>query len=239
MRIIFVVLILGISASAWAAYFFLGGLAEDDNMIIRREFSESAQALEPNATHGNAEFQTDLGLLYLNAHELVRDPIIAATWFEQAAKQGHAKAQYLLGKLYEDGQGVHQDYEVAARWYGRAAKINGYPDAQYALGRLYARGLGVGNDTAAALQWYREAAEGGQAVAQYLIGRIYETGYGVREDKIKAYLWYSLSEKKSEVVTAENPDYDPLDALKRLTDSMNQSQKDAAEKLLKQWSPTH
>ncbi len=230
---------LGIAASAWAAYFFLGGLAEDENMIIRREFSEDVQAIEPDAVAGKAESQTELGILYLTSHELVRDPVAAAEWFERAAKQGYAKAQYMLGNLYENGTGVHQNYGEAARWYGRAAKIGRYPEAEYALGNLYTGGLGVGYNTATAMEWYRQAAEGGQPIAQYLVGRVHEVGYGVREDLIQAYVWYSLSVKNRDIVVAQNPNYDPAAALERLSAMMNRSQIDAAAKLLKQWKPTH
>ncbi len=62
MRPILFILILGVTASAWAAYFFLGDLAEDENMVIRREFAENIQAAEPAATGGNPEAQTKLGL---------------------------------------------------------------------------------------------------------------------------------------------------------------------------------
>lgn len=239
MRPILFILILGIAASAWAAYFFLGGLAEDENMIIRREFSEDVQRVEPEAVAGNSEAQTALGLLYLTSDELVRDPGVAAEWLERAAKQGNARAQYLLGNLYENGTGVPQDFSKAAKWYDRSAKIGRNPNAEYALGRLYTRGLGVGYDTATALEWYRKAAEGNQPTAQYLVGRVYEFGYGVRQDMIQAYVWYSLSSKNRETVIAENSDYDPAAALARLAGAMNRSQIDAADKVLKQWKPTH
>ncbi len=237
MRLVVFILLLGIAASAWAAYFFLGGLAEDEEMVIRREFSESVQEIEARASAGDAEIQTQMGLLYLNAHELVRDPVVAATWLERAARQGEAIAQYQFGRLLEKGIGVHQDFAEAARWYGRAATIGGNRDAKYALGTLYSRGLGVENDPAKALQWYREAADGGQPVAQFLIGRMYETGYGVREDKVNSYLWYSLSARDRETVMSENPDYDPIEALDKLKATMNRSQIEAGEKLLDKWRP--
>lgn len=239
MRLILFVLILGIAASGWAAHIFLGGLAEDEDMVIRREFAERVQALEPAASSGSAESQTELALVYLEAHELVRDPVKAVEWFTLAAKQGAAQAQFLLGKQYENGVGTRQDYKEAARWYDRAASIGQYPDAEYALGTLYARGLGVGHSNATAMEWYRKAAEGGQPVGQYLAGRIYEAGYGVRIDLIQSYLWYSLAGRNHDRVVAENPDYNPKEALARIKDQMNRSQIEAAEKLLSKWQPTH
>lgn len=239
MRPIVFLLLLGIAASAWAAHIFLGGLAEDEEMIIRREFAENVQSLEVQANSGVAEVQTELGLLYLTAHELVRDPVAAVEWFGRAARQGEPRAQYLLGRQYEDGVGFKRDYKQAARWYERAAKIGRYPDAEYALGSLYSRGLGVPNNNAAAMDWYQKAAMGGQPVGQYLVGRMYESGYGVREDLIQSYFWYSLSARARDRVMAENTEYDPARALKRVSSLMNQSQRDAAVKLVKQWKPTH
>lgn len=239
MRLVLFVLILGIAASGWAAHVFLGGLAEDEDMTIRREFAEKLQSLESGASGGNPEAQLELGRLYLNAHEMVRDPVQAVAWFARAAKQGEVRAQYLLGKQYENGVGIKRDYKEAARWYDRAASIGRYPDAEYALGTLYARGLGVGHSNATAMEWYRKAANGGQPVGQYLAGRIHEAGYGVRVDLIKAYMWYALAAKAHKQVIAENPEYDPTKAVERVKELMNRSQVDAAEKLLTQWKPTH
>ncbi|MBT5519984.1 MAG: sel1 repeat family protein, partial [Rhodospirillales bacterium] len=221
MRLVFALLFLGLLASAWAANIFLGGLAEEEDARIRREHAEKVAVLAPPAEGGSANAQYKLGVLYLTAHELVRDPGLAFEWFSRSASSGHAEAQYNLARLYELGEGVQQDYGLAARWYGRSAEHANHAEAQYALGQLNFRGLAPGHSRPKALKWFRRAAEGGQPVAQFLVGRMFESGWGVRKDAIKAYMWYSLAERGRDRVLSENSEYDPTKAREHLAMAMN------------------
>jgi uncharacterized protein len=239
MRLVYAVLFLGLVASAWAANVFLGGLAEDDGMRIRREHAERVEVLAGPADSGNAAAQFNLGVLLLNADELVRDAGAAHQWFAEAAKNGHAEAQLYLGRLYENGDGVGQNYELAARWYGLSADHGNNPDAQFALGQLNFRGLIPGHSRSKAMEWFRMGADNGQPVAQFLVGRMFESGWGVRKDAIEAYKWYSLADRDRDRVLAENHEYDPAEARDNVGLSMNQSQRDAAKKMVATWISAH
>ncbi len=238
MRAVTFILIVGILASAWAANVFLGGLAEDEDAIIRREFSEQLQRFDSAAQAGGAEAQYQLGIIYHTAHELVRDHANAAKWLERAARQGHARAQYELAAMLETGDGIRSDLNAAVQWYRRAADVGRDPDAQYALGNLYSRGLGVGHDAAAAALLYQRAANGGQPVAQYLVGRMFEAGWSVRADPIAAYMWYTLAQKQRAQIITQNREYDPAKALARMDEGMNQSQRDVALRNARAWHPS-
>jgi uncharacterized protein len=69
------------------------------------------------ADAGDAEAQTDLGLLLLSHGK----PGAAVSWLEQAAKQGSAEAMHWLGRLHVDGQGVQRDDNLAMMWLAKAA----------------------------------------------------------------------------------------------------------------------
>ncbi len=239
MRLVFTILFLGILVSAWAANVFLGDLAEDDNARIRREHAERSDVLMPSAESGSANAQYELGKHFLFTDDLVRDPAISFGWFQRAAVSGHAEAQYELGRMYEEGQGIQQNYELAARWYARSAEAANSPEAQYALGQLNFRGLVPGHNRTKALELFKRAAENGQPVAQYLVGRMYDSGWGVRVDPVEAYKWYSLAERHRKRVLKESIEYDPAKARDRISLSMNQSQRDVANKAIEAWIATH
>ena len=82
-------LALGIGQAAWA----------DDVSY----FKEMLQAAE----QGNATAQYNLGVMYTNGQEGVRqDYAQAVHWYRKAAEQGDVDAQVNLGWLYDNGQGV-------------------------------------------------------------------------------------------------------------------------------------
>ena len=109
MRSLIILLIIGIAASGWAANKYLGGLAEDESGIIRREFETRVSMLESKARSGNIHSQYKLARLYTTAHELVADPVLAAQWMERAATKGHVKSQYYFGQMLERGMGLRRD----------------------------------------------------------------------------------------------------------------------------------
>jgi hypothetical protein len=232
MRIFNIIILIGILASAWAGYEYLGGLAKDDAMVLEEKFNQQVAELEPQAIAGNPEAQLSLSRLYLPI-----DPTIAVTWIERAATKGHGKSQYFYGQMFELGQGVTKNLDNAVIWYQRAAKFGSDEDAQYALARLYQSGLGVGHDTVEALSWFLRAAHGGQPAAQYMVGRMFETGWGKKIDLIKSYAWYSLSNAQRARALDTNPANDPRDSLARIDKIMNDSQRDKAKSMLKRGLP--
>ena len=100
---------LGLNQAVWAA-----------NV---QDFRETLRA----AKQGDAQAQTNLGLMYANGRGVRWDDAEAVKWYRQAAAQGHAKAQYNLGWMYEYGRGVRQDRALAQEWYGKACQ-NGEQD---------------------------------------------------------------------------------------------------------------
>jgi TPR repeat protein len=140
------------------------------------------------AERGDAEAQSNLGVLYVIGEGVGQDDAEAVRWYRKSAEQGFDPAQFNLGGMYERGAGVAQDYVEAARWY-RAAAEQGNAEAQTDLGILYATGRGVALDNVEAARWYRMAAKQGHADAQYSLGFMYATGRGVEQDDVEAERW--------------------------------------------------
>ena len=61
------------------------------------------------ANQGNAEAQTNLGVMYVSGSEVSQDYAKAFEWYTKAANQGYAVAQSNLGVMYINGQGVPQE----------------------------------------------------------------------------------------------------------------------------------
>ena len=150
------------------------------------------------AEQGNAEAQSNLGVMYGNGQGVGQDDAEAVRWYRLAAEQGHAHAQNNLGFMYRDGRGVGQDYAEAARLYRLAAE-QGHVVAQAVLGWMYDNGRGVGRDAAEAVRWYRLGAEQRHADAQNNLGFMYDNGRGVEQDAAEAARWYRLAAEQGQV----------------------------------------
>jgi len=150
------------------------------------------QTLRTRAAQGDAEAQTNLGLLYYNGQGVPQDYVQAAKWLEKAAVEGFAGAQVAFGLLYDEGKGVPQDYTRARQWYEKAA-AQGNVWAQGMLGLLYYEGRGISKDDTQARQWTEKAAAQGNAAAQGMLGFLYARGQGVSQNNVMAYMWYSLA----------------------------------------------
>jgi hypothetical protein len=124
----------------------------------------STEATKAAAEQGNAEEQTNLGIMYDSGQGVPQDHAEAVRWYRLAAEQGDARAQTRLGIMYENGQGVPQDYAEAVRWYRLAAE-QGDARAQYSLGIMYDNGQGVPQDYVMAHMWANLAAAQGNALA--------------------------------------------------------------------------
>ena len=134
------------------------------------------------AERGEADAQTNLGIIYEKGHGVAQDLAQAVTWYRKAADQGHAPAQYNLGYMYEKGLGIAQDGAQAIAWFRKAAD-QGYAQAQFRLGVIYREAwLGVARDDAQAAAWFRKAAAQGDAAAQAGLGMMCAAGRGVAPD---------------------------------------------------------
>jgi len=123
------------------------------------------------ADQGDAETQTNLGVMYLNGRGVAKNDKTAVEWFRKAADQGHADAQARLGWMYENGRGLAQDDKMAVEWYRKAAD-QGDAFAQCNLGVMYENGYGVAKDMNKAVEWYRKAAAQGITLANQSLKRL-------------------------------------------------------------------
>ena len=64
-------------------------------------FRETLQLTE----RGNAQAQSNLGVMYYNRRGVRQDDAEAVKWFQQAAEQGYAPAKVLFGTIYNDRRG--------------------------------------------------------------------------------------------------------------------------------------
>ena len=81
------------------------------------DYETALQEWRPLAEHGDAEAQTNLGLMYATGSGVLQDYAEAVDWYRKAADQGRADAQTNLGNMYDTGRGVSQDAVLAHMWY--------------------------------------------------------------------------------------------------------------------------
>jgi len=93
------------------------------------DHDEAAVWFEAAASHGDADAQYNLGLMYFQreiyapGRPATPEALDAAAFemFHDAAAQGHAEAQLYLGYLYQRGRGVDRDEVEAYKWFQVAA----------------------------------------------------------------------------------------------------------------------
>ena len=108
-----------LGASSYSADFNKGLTAAQSG-----DFATALKEWKPLAEQGDADAQTNLGLMYQNGWGVLQDDKEAVRWYTLAAEQEHAKAQYNLGVMYALGEGVIKDYVYAHMW-GNIASMNG------------------------------------------------------------------------------------------------------------------
>ena len=148
-------LALGLSGAANAGPF-------DDALAAakRGDYATAFRLWRPLADQGDADAQSNLGVMYANGQGVPQNHAEAVKWFRLAADQGYANAQYNLGLMYDNGQGVTQNHAEAVKWY-RLAADQGYANAQYNLGLIYYTGQGVPQNHVQAHKWFNLAGAGG------------------------------------------------------------------------------
>ncbi|MDD5760205.1 MAG: tetratricopeptide repeat protein [Desulfobulbaceae bacterium] len=167
-----------------------------------------------HASHGDANAQYLLGLMYATGKGTSQDLDKAAIWYKKSAEEGNAEAQYQLGSMFDRGKGQPQNFTKALFWYNKAieqghtsAKASaqkieadvaalkssaeqGKADAQITLGKMYSDGNGVPQDDVLAFSWYQKAAEQGDLRGECNVGQSYAEGKGVTKDYAQAVAWY-------------------------------------------------
>ena len=165
------------------------------------------QKMVKDATNGNPEAQTALGMAYDRPSKffpaIVPDRSKAIFWYQKAADQGAGSAELMLSFAYADGKGVRQDMAEGVRLLRRAAE-HGIAEGQWMLGQMLASGSQeVARDEFEAAKWYRMAAEQGNADGQRLLGRCYATGRGVQQDDTQAAAWYQKAAAQGDAQARE------------------------------------
>ncbi len=102
----------------------------------RGDFATALRIWRPLAEQGDADAQSNLGLMYDNGEGVPENDAEAVRWYRLAADQGSAWAQFNLGINYEIGQGVPQNYVEAYRWFNLAAS-----DSRALAAPLFARAV--------------------------------------------------------------------------------------------------
>jgi TPR repeat protein len=154
-----------------------------------KDYAEAVRWYRKAAEQGNANGQSNLGVMYMKGYGVEQDYTEAVRWYRKAAEQGDVTGQNNLGVMYQNGHGLKQDYAEAVRWYRKAAE-QGNANGQSNLGVMYMKGYGVEQDYTEAVRWYRKAAEQGNASGQTNLGFMFENGYGVKQDDAEAIRWY-------------------------------------------------
>jgi len=165
----------------YSKYYLGDGVPED--------LTKAFKWFQKAAVQGNAEAQSQLGLMYSDGEGVPKDDAKAFEWYQKAAVQGNAVAQLKLGGMYQYGWGVAKDEAKALAWWQKAAE-QGNAKAQSQLGLMYSDGEGVPKDDAKAVEWWQKAAEQGNAAAQTNLGVMYHNGDGVPKDYAKAVEWW-------------------------------------------------
>ena len=82
----------------------------------KKDYTLALREWRPLADQGDADAQSNLGLMYDTGQGVPQNAAEAVKWYRLAADQGNASAQYNLGLMYANGQGVTQDYVKAYEW---------------------------------------------------------------------------------------------------------------------------
>lgn len=78
------------------------------------------------AKRGDANAQSNLGVMYENGRGVVADYAEAVKWYRKSAEQGSVFGQSNLAFMYLSGRGVPEDAAVAVSWYRKAAEQGGW-----------------------------------------------------------------------------------------------------------------
>lgn len=143
----------GSSKAAWYLYQAYSGFYP----VFEVNEEQAKRYLHQAAQLGNAQAQTELGLMYLKGKKVEQDTALGLKYLEQAASQHNGLALNALGEALEQGIGIEANLDQAIQYYRKAAaQVNA--DAYSHLGRLYTKGIGVERDIAIAREWLEKGS---------------------------------------------------------------------------------
>ena len=134
----------------------------------QRYLSQALSCYQRAGDCGHPESLFNLALLHLQGQsqgqsqgQLAKpNPVLAFSYFEQAAKLGLVQAQYNLASMLDQGSGCFQDQNKAFDWYNKAAE-QGFTQAWQNIAVMYYHGEGVDKDKLKAYAWTLLAAKAG------------------------------------------------------------------------------
>ena len=97
--------------------------------LRNHDYATAIKIFKTLAEQGDADAQSNLGVLYYKGQGVPKDYKEAARWFRKTAEQGYADAQSDLGEMYDEGRGVPKDYVTAYMWFNLAAQDAGLPES--------------------------------------------------------------------------------------------------------------
>jgi TPR repeat protein len=113
--------------------------------------------------HGKSSY--NLGLIYKNGVENIRDYKEALKQFIEADRRGISKSKFNIALMYMKGTGVPKNNKKAFEWFEKAAHVND-TDAQYNLAYFYLTGLAGPKDINKSIYWLKIAASLGHVKSQ-------------------------------------------------------------------------
>ena len=95
-------------------------LVDAKSAYNKGDFKTAFIILEDLASKGDTKAQYNLGVMYANGQDVVKDYKKAFEWFEKSASKEDIDAQYNLGYMYTNGYGTRQDKKIAKEWFVKA-----------------------------------------------------------------------------------------------------------------------
>lgn len=155
------------------------------------DIKEQLEILQKAAEKGEAEAQSQWGLLLVTGDSVEQDVQGGLEWLRRAAGQGDVTAMFNLGIILEKGLEGDPDPEEAALWYWQAAEL-GDAQAKMRLGNMLLKGLGF-SPGSPAISAVGASAEKGHPYAQSFYAKIFLDGVGVDPDHEAAEKWFRLA----------------------------------------------
>lgn len=151
--------------------FFSPLFANYKEALHKGDYAGALKEIRPLAQKGDANAQSDLGMMYATGRGVPQNAIEAGKWIRKAAEQGYAEAEYNLGLINIKGLGVPRNNAEALKWFRKSAD-QGYIKAQYSIGVMYLQALGVPRDLVQAYMWWYLAGSKGNQEAIKAINAI-------------------------------------------------------------------
>ncbi|MBV9672275.1 MAG: SEL1-like repeat protein, partial [Verrucomicrobia bacterium] len=90
---------------------------------IVHQYDQARHYFEEAAGLGYATSISNLGVMYMNAEGVPKNPQTGASYFRQAAEKGDGAGMFFYAECLHAGLGVPKNQKEAADWYRRSARI--------------------------------------------------------------------------------------------------------------------